>query len=120
MRKHDREKRIKLQKRDRLSRQSPPKTPTKQITFLPTCPGLFLSLQRTSPPSTVVTARQRHTISEKKVLILRDSAALFCPQSKWANAGWRQPCTCEQRGKKGRRGGGSGGRGRKAAPAHFE
>ena len=74
MTKYDREKRTKPQKRDRLIRQAPPQRPARQTTFLPTCPGLVLSLQRIVPPSTAVTVRKSHPGSEKKVPILGDSA----------------------------------------------
>lgn len=70
MRKHNAEKRIKPQKRDRLSRQAPPQRPARQMQ-LPNHPEL-LHLQRTVPPSTAVTARQSHPVSEEKMLILSD------------------------------------------------
>lgn len=76
MRKHDREKRIKPQKRERLSRQAPPQRPARQTIFLPSCLWFFLSLQRITAPSTAVTVRQSHPVSEKNVPILRFSLHL--------------------------------------------
>lgn len=114
MRKHDREKRIKPQKRERLSRQAPPQRPARQTIFLPSCLWFFLSLQRITAPSTAVTVRQSHPVSEKNVPILRFSLHLSVLRAS-KSSGQRQA-------------GGSGGymnqearrEGEKTALAHFQ